>query len=146
MEKTRIELMDTPMDVIIKMSEGNPGAAVFLMEALKEDRANLIKIILPLDTLEIYGSKIYMLWNDSCSRNVKKVEKVIEAWRTGKLSKERIHQNLNQGRATPFEEIEEKKMTEYICTECKTKQYTSDTKSETPCIKCGGKVEKVKEL
>lgn len=36
-------------------------------------------------------------------------------------------------------------MTEYICTECQTKQYTSDTKSQSPCIKCGGKVEKVEE-
>lgn len=32
-------------------------------------------------------------------------------------------------------------MTEYVCTECGTKQYTADTHSETPCIKCGGEVE-----
>lgn len=36
-------------------------------------------------------------------------------------------------------------MTEYVCTVCGTKQYTSDTKSTTPCIKCGGKVEKAEE-
>lgn len=101
--KARIELTDTPINAIVKMSEGNPGAMSFMAQALKEPE-NLILIILPLDTLEIYGSKIYMLWNDACDRDIKKVKRVIERWRTGELTKEEIHTNLNRGRALPFEE------------------------------------------
>ena len=33
-------------------------------------------------------------------------------------------------------------MTKYICTKCGKDQYTSDTKSTSPCIYCGGKVER----
>jgi len=106
MKTTRLELTDTAKDIVVKMSEGNPGAIQCIMIMLMEP-IGLIRFILPLDTLGIYGSKIYMLWNDSCNRDIAKVNKVLEAWRTGKLSKERIHQNLNQVRATPFEEIEE---------------------------------------
>jgi len=36
-------------------------------------------------------------------------------------------------------------MTEYICLECGGKQYTSNTKSTSPCIYCGGKCEKSHE-
>lgn len=101
--KARIELTDTPIDIIVKMSEGNPGAMAFMGQALKEPE-NLILIVLPLDTLEVYGSKIYMLWNDACDRDIEKVKRVIERWRTGELTKEEIHTNLNRGRALPFKE------------------------------------------
>ncbi len=30
-------------------------------------------------------------------------------------------------------------MTKYRCTDCGMLQYTSDTKSKSPCIHCGGK-------
>ena len=102
---SRIKLTDTTRDMIIKMAEGNPGALTFLMEALNEDQMNMMNIILSADVLEIYGSKLYMLWNDACNREVSKVRDVFDAWITGALSKERIHENLNQGRAKPFEEL-----------------------------------------
>ena len=106
---SKIKLTDSTTEVAIKMSEGNPGALTFIMEALTADKMNMLKMILPADTLEIYGSKLYMLWNDACGRDLEKVHEVFDAWRQGKLSKERIHENLNQGYAKPFEELEETK-------------------------------------
>jgi DNA-directed RNA polymerase subunit RPC12/RpoP len=32
-------------------------------------------------------------------------------------------------------------MTKYICNDCGKDQYTADTKSEEPCIYCGGEIE-----
>lgn len=98
----RIELTDTPLDSIIKMSEGNPGAMNFMMMAISEDPMNVIKLILPLDTLELYGPKAYMLWNDCCDRDLSRVHKVLDAWREGRISKEEIQTNLSRGRGTPF--------------------------------------------
>lgn len=103
--KPRITLYDNTMEIVTKMSDGNPGAINFIMSTIMEDNMNLIEVILPLDTLGIYGSKIYMLWNDACYRDLSKVKKVLEAWRTSKLTKEAIHENLNRGRAIPFEGI-----------------------------------------
>ena len=64
-----------------------------------------IMLLLFCDTLELYGSKIYMLWNDCCNRDIKEVDKVLRNCQMGNLSKEAIHKNLNQGRGTPFEDL-----------------------------------------
>lgn len=58
--------------------------------------------ILFFDTMEIYGSKIYMLWNDCCGRDMDKFNKTIQYIREGKVSKEKVHENLNRVRAEPF--------------------------------------------
>ena len=84
------------------MSEGNPGAMNFMMESITLNPMNVIKVILPLDIMEIYGSKIYMLFNDCCNRDHEEVDKVIMAYLSGKLTKREIHANLSQGRGTPF--------------------------------------------
>jgi len=98
----RVKLNQTKVETVMVMSEGNIGCATFLMEALEKDNATFFNIILPLDTLDVYGSKAYMLWNDCCDRDLSKVEEVLTAWRTRKLSREEIHENLSQGRGTPF--------------------------------------------
>ena len=71
--------------MLITMSEGNPGALTCMMEMLRTDPMALLDILY-FDSMGIYGSKIYMLWNDCC----------------GAVSKKEIHENLNRVRAVPF--------------------------------------------
>ena len=109
---SKLQLTDSTIEILDKMSEGNPGAISILTTLLFKETAqemvdSVMHIILPLDTLGVYGSKLYMLWTDACDKNEDKVKKVIELWRTGKLTKEEIHENLNQGYAKPFDQVEE---------------------------------------
>ncbi len=74
--KERITLNDSIVDAVVKLVEGNPGATNACMEmvsvatACDPDSAlgpwgNLFA----LDTLGIYGPRIWMLYSDVCGRN-----------------------------------------------------------------------------
>lgn len=74
----KIKLTDTASDVIIKMGGGNPGALSVCVELMHEgpkidpDAKALapVSALLMLDTLEIYESHIYILYNDYCKRSL----------------------------------------------------------------------------
>lgn len=102
----KIKLRDTIESAMIKMSERNPGALTVLMILIKEDEMNVIKYVLALDALEIYGSNIYILWNDCCGRDVSKVKDIIDSWQSGNLLEEDIHKAIET--STPIE-IQKKK-------------------------------------
>lgn len=105
-KECKIELKDTMIDIVVKMSEGNIGAVTCLMEMIeKKDwyyNTPSLLMIMNFDSLGLYGSKIYMLWNDCCDRDLVKLELVLRNWQMGKLSESEIYNNLNQGRGTPF--------------------------------------------
>lgn len=76
----RISLADSGLQIIMKMSEGNPGAATVLVNLLSEqevkvseiDPDNLlgaVGVVLYMDTLEIYGSNIWMFYKDVCGQD-----------------------------------------------------------------------------
>ena len=52
------------MDMIMIMSEGNPGAISVIMQMMNDSRSFMD--ILLCDSLDIRGSKLYMLYNDCC--------------------------------------------------------------------------------
>jgi hypothetical protein len=91
---TRIkDLKMTVRDVIITMSGGNPGAMTACMELTKEtpkidpDAAmGGLGTLLSLDMLGIYDSRLYMLWNDVCNRNVADMLAVLRADQMGQLA------------------------------------------------------------
>lgn len=64
------------MNEIVKWSQGNPGAAAFLMSLLQPE--NAVKGIAILRKLEegksIRGTNLYVLWSDLCDRDMSKVE------------------------------------------------------------------------
>ena len=70
----RIQLHDSMMDIVTKMSEGNMGAITCLMEMIKKDDwyagVHGVLMILNFDSMGLYGSKLYMLWNDCCDRDL----------------------------------------------------------------------------
>jgi hypothetical protein len=70
-QKPRINLMDSVADVVFKMSDGNPGAVNVLVRLLKDgaaidpdDFVGGLGVILSLDTHDIYGSHIWILFKD----------------------------------------------------------------------------------
>lgn len=89
MNKQRISLQDSAMDVMVKMSDGNPGAMKVLMELLSITQDNPDGgwgTVLMLDSLGIYGTDIYVLYNDICNSELIKTIAVIRAVQLGYFS------------------------------------------------------------
>jgi hypothetical protein len=88
----RIEMKDSMMDVVIKLSEGNPGALSVCMQILKDSTTDPdnalggLGVLLSLDTLEIYGSHIWLLYKDICGENLENMLGVLRAWQLGFLT------------------------------------------------------------
>ena len=87
---SKINLTDNTMDVVVKMSNCNPGAMNVIMLLLTEgsnidanDVMGGMGKILLLDTYGIYGTDIYVLYNDICERNLSKMVAVIRATQLG---------------------------------------------------------------
>ncbi len=90
--KERISLMDNTKDILLKMSDGNPGALTVMLQLLdivpKIDPDNLmggLGTILLLDSYGIYGTDIYILHNDICERDFVKTVSVLRATQMGFL-------------------------------------------------------------
>ncbi len=105
----KILLTDKFDDVILKLSEGNPGAVTTCLEIINakdSDISQSIPIFLILDSMELYGSNLYMLWNDCCDRNIEKVLKVVDGYCHGKISNEDINQRIkNVGYGLSFDDL-----------------------------------------
>ena len=77
MSKVRIQGSDSIMNAIIKMSDGNPGAMSVCMRLLNEghkidpdDFMGGFGNVLSLDTHNIYGERIWMLYKDVCGEDL----------------------------------------------------------------------------
>lgn len=88
----RIQLTDTRMDVIMKMSDGNIGALSAIMEVISKgeeiDPQGMfggLGAIMTLDTWHIYGSSIYVLWSHKCQRDTRKFLMLLRAVQLGFL-------------------------------------------------------------
>lgn len=96
---SRIELTDSVMSIVMKMSDGNPGAVSALSEIIKHgpviDPQSAMPEVMPmlhLDTHGIYGTDIYVLFNDKCHRNVRKLLVLIRATQLGFLPPHKLKQ------------------------------------------------------
>ena len=101
MAKERISTSMSLAKMLYVMSDGNPGALTCMAEMIKHN-PQALSDILYFDSMEIYGAKIYMLWNDCCGRDIVKLSETIQHLRSNNISKEVIHENLNRVRALPF--------------------------------------------
>lgn len=88
------------VDMIMTMCEGNPGAMNIIMQMINDPRG-LMDILL-CDSLDIRGSKLYMLYNDCCEKNNDKFNRTLMMLRCGVYSQEQIQANLDLVRAIPF--------------------------------------------
>ena len=103
---SRIQLTDSLRSSIAKMSDGNPGglnAMIGLIDKAEDiDPQYMLGgmgYIMLLDTFEIYGTHIYILWNDICGRDIYKLMLLLRGTQLGvfgshqlkELSTEDIH-------------------------------------------------------
>jgi hypothetical protein len=96
MIKTRIQLEDSIQNIIIKMSDGNPGAINTLFEVIKHEEiidpqsafAGVGSIL--LDSFGIYGSSIYILYNDKCKRDIRRFIMLLRAVQLGFIRVDRL--------------------------------------------------------
>lgn len=99
---SRITLEDNGINALIKMAEGNPGGLNVCMRILTEgekiDPQNFLGglgAVLFLDTLEIYGSRIWMLFKDVCREDLVSVIGVLRACQMGHLSQETLNHAID---------------------------------------------------
>jgi hypothetical protein len=78
------------LDIAVDLAEGNPGAATVCGEMLlktpqidPDSALGGLGALLSLDTLEIYGSRIWGLYKDVCGQNLVKMEGVLRANQLG---------------------------------------------------------------
>jgi len=111
--RARITGKDNGMDIISKMSEGNPGATRVCIEAITNspviDPMALLGGLAPmlsLDTLGIYGSRIWMLYKDVCGERLPYFLAMLRGWQLGLVPKEDLDWAIdNYGRNFPIDII-----------------------------------------
>ena len=98
----RIQLTDTPMSMLVKLAEGNPGGLTVMMQIIKDgpsidpDAAfGPLAHILGLDTFGIYGSRIWMFYKDACKEDLTAMIAVMRAVQLGKLSESAMHHAID---------------------------------------------------
>lgn len=100
MKGTRLKLEMTLQDVVVAMAQDNPGdginpgamaCCVELInngDAIDPDAAmgGGFAAIMHMDSMGIYGSRIYQLWNDVCGRDLTKMIAMLRADQLGQLA------------------------------------------------------------
>lgn len=88
--ETRIELQDSMVDILTKMSEGVPGAITVLVNVIKvsptidpDDFMGGYGPLLSLDMYGIYGSNIWILFKHCCNSNIDGFLTVLRACQMG---------------------------------------------------------------
>lgn len=116
----RITLSDSIVSAITKMTEGNMGAVNVCMSLIKEgetiDPQNTMGgfgFLLDLDREGIYGSDIYVFWNDICNRDISKMMAMLRAvnlgFFSGKTLANACHRQDYSGRSmVPVDELYQK--------------------------------------
>lgn len=69
----RINLDMVPLDAVVKMAEGNPGATHVMAQLLKPNLVEGFMDICRLDDLELYGPDIWLAYKDVCGMDIKKL-------------------------------------------------------------------------
>ena len=102
MTNERITGQDNVITAITNLSDGNPGGLSVCMNAYKFSPAidpigalGGFAPLLALDTLGIYGSRIWMLYKDVCGENLPKFLASLRAWQLGFVSKETLYHAID---------------------------------------------------
>jgi len=119
--KERISLMDTTQSALAKMSDGNPGAIVFMMGLMTggehqkidpQSALGALGVILSLDSLGIYGTHMYVLFSDICGKDLVKLVTLLRANQLGMISGDILYdishrQDYSGKEIMPEEKIQE---------------------------------------
>ena len=98
---TVLTLKDTPQDILLKMSDKNPGALSVLMSALERSHKidpqgamGGVGIILLLDNFGICGSDIWILYKDVCGESLPAMFALVRSVQLGFLDKEALLESI----------------------------------------------------
>lgn len=87
---SRINLTSTVLDIVVDMSDGNPGAATVMALLTKlyhriDPQSALRELtgLLWLDDNEVYGSDIWLLYKDVCDQHLTKMITLMRAVQLG---------------------------------------------------------------
>lgn len=91
--------MEMLMEDILRISRGNPGAAEFAMDAVKYSIMDARRVFSRMESINVVGDRLYMLWNDCCDRNTL-LTMVIAMYAPTEMILGHI--NYENGRGIPF--------------------------------------------
>lgn len=91
---TRLNIFGTLSDNFISFAGGNPGALNTLCELQKEAKDRTALFLLTLDRMELYERHLYMLWNDCCNRDIKKVIRILELYEREIITQKDIDERI----------------------------------------------------
>lgn len=109
---SRLKLDMTLNEAVFEMSEGNPGAINVLMDSISKNQ--LIDpdnfggpwgLMFNLDTLEIYGSRIWILYKDLCGESLPKTTAVARACQLGIIRSSQVDDAIDKKGPLPVDEI-----------------------------------------
>ena len=102
----RLKIFGTIEENFKIFSDGNPGAIKVLFELMKQAEDKIGLLLITLDKMQLYGSHIYMLWNDCCDRNINKVIKILELYELEIITQKDIDERIkNVGFGLNFDEF-----------------------------------------
>lgn len=86
--KERLVGTDTAISAITKLAEGNPGALRVCIDILKygtevDPQGMAFGTLLCIDSLHIYGSRIWLLYKDICGENLVMMMACVRGWQLG---------------------------------------------------------------
>lgn len=79
----KISVKDDFVTLLVKLSAGNPGAATCLTEfadATKQHPLIFAEGLRMFGSLGLYGSQLYILWNDCLARSTGALRELVLAW------------------------------------------------------------------
>lgn len=95
----RITLEDNKMSAIIKMVDGNPGAMDAVMDLMNkspeidpQSAFGELGPLLSLDSHGIYGTDIYILYNDKCGSDARKMLMLLRSVQLGFLPESKLQE------------------------------------------------------
>ena len=120
---SRLELTDNGMDMMMKMAEGNPGAAMAMVEIMNDhDKIDPqaafggIGALMSLDGYGIYGTAIYVLFSDKCNRDVRRMLMLMRATQLGLFSPLKLKEMAaDQSRQVNLTEDEFAELDQKVC-------------------------------
>lgn len=75
--REKIKVTDKITDALVKMAEGNPGAATVLRSIMEAQPVMGIGTVLDLDDMNIRGSQIWVAYKDHCRQDLQELIRLV---------------------------------------------------------------------
>jgi len=107
---SRLKLEMSISDAVLALSEGNPGAIKVLTDSIQRnheiDPVNAYGpwgLVANLDFIEVYGSRIWVLYKDLCGEDLPRTTALVRAVQLGIISRETLDKAIDGGEKIDIE-------------------------------------------